>query len=439
MGGAAPAAGGGLKLTFNPGGALSGRFAVPGDKSVSHRALILGALAEGETVISGLLESDDVLATVTALRAFGVRVDRFGPGRWRVIGGPWRSPEQPIDCGNSGTAVRLLMGAAAGFDLSATFTGDRSLRRRPMDRVRRPLEAMGARFDGGETLPLMLHGGGLRGIEHVNAPASAQVKSAVLLAGLGTAAPVTIVEPMRSRDHTEIMLRALGAEVEADGRVIRLGQQRRLSGRLVNVPGDPSSAAFALAAAAIVPGSEVRVEGVLLNPYRSGFIMALQRMGADVRLDNVRGAQGETIGDVRVRHGPIFGADFTGEEIPSMIDEIPALAVVAAFARGETRIEGLDELRHKESDRLALMAAGLSACGVDARAAEDALVIRGGPVRGGAEIATEGDHRIAMAHLVLGLAAEQPVTVGRAEMIATSFPGFREAMRGIGAAIEESA
>ena len=412
---------------------------MPGDKSVSHRALILGALAEGETVINGLLESADVLATAAALQAFGVRVERFGPGRWRVIGGGWRSPDESIDCGNSGTAARLLMGAAAGFDLTATFTGDESLRRRPMDRVRRPLEAMGARFEGNHTLPLTLHGGGLTGIDHVNTPASAQVKSAVLLAGLGTTAPVMIGEPVPSRDHTEIMLRAFGAEVESAGRVIRLGEQRRLTGRLVDVPGDPSSAAFALAAAAITPDSEVRVEGVLLNPHRAGFIVALQRMGADVRLDNVRGAQGETIGDVRVRHGPIFGAEFIAEEIPSMIDEIPALAVVAAFARGETRIEGLDELRCKESDRLSLMMAGLTACGVDARAEGDTLVIRAGPVRGGVEVSTEGDHRIAMAHLVLGLAAEQPVTVDRAEMIATSFPGFREAMRGIGAAIEESA
>ena len=404
---------------------------------MSHRALILGGLAEGETVISGLLESEDVLATANAVRAFGARVERFGPGRWRVIGAPWRSPGAPIECSNSGTSARLLLGAAAGFELSATFTGDASLSRRPMRRVRAPLEAMGARFDGGDTLPLTLHGPVARGIEHVNTPASAQVKSAVLLAGLGADAPVTVAEPIPSRDHTEIMLRHFGAEVETDGRVTRLGARRKLTGQLVAVPGDPSSAAFAWAAAAIVPGSEVSTEGVLLNPLRAGFIMALQRMGADVRLDNVRGAQGETIGDVRVRFGPVFGAEFTAEEIPSMIDEIPILAVVAAFARGETRIEGLDELRHKESDRLALMAAGLSACGVEARAEGDSMVIRGGAVPGGATIATHGDHRIAMAHLILGLAAEQPVTVEEADMIATSFPTFREAMRATGAQIEE--
>lgn len=410
---------------------------MPGDKSVSHRALILGGLAGGETVISGLLESEDVLATAAAVRAFGPRVERFGPGRWRVIGARWRSPNTPIECGNSGTAARLLMGAAAGHELTATFTGDQSLTRRPMRRVRRPLEAMGARFEGGDTLPLMLHGGGLGGIEHLNVPASAQVKSAVLLAGLGTHAPVTVTEPLPSRDHSEIMLRHFGAEVETEGRVTRLGARRKLGGRLVGVPGDPSAAAFAWAAAAVVPGSEVHTEGVLLNPLRSGFIMALQRMGADVRLDNVRGSQGETIGDVRVRFGPIFGAEFTAEEIPSMVDEIPILAVVAAFARGETRIEGLDELRHKESDRLALMAEGLSACGVEAQAEGDALVVRGGRVRGGALVRTEGDHRIAMAHLVLGLGAAEPVEVDEAEMIATSFPAFREAMRGIGGHIEE--
>lgn len=430
-------AGGGLKLLARRSGPLVGRFAVPGDKSLSHRALILGALAEGETVISGLLESADVLATAEALKAFGVRVERFGPCRWRVFGGEWRSPDGPIDCGNSGTLARLLMGAAAGFPLSVTFTGDASLSRRPMRRVRGPLEAMGARFEGGDTLPLTLHGPVTQGIAHVNVPASAQVKSAVLLAGLGTDAPVEVTEPLSSRDHTEIMLGAMGVEVERDGATVRLGAGRKVRGALLTVSGDPSSAAFALGAAAIVPDSEVTAPDMLFNPHRSGFVMALQRMGADVRLDNVRGRGGETIGDVRVRHGPMFGAEFTPDEIPSMIDEIPILAVVAACARGETRIEGLAELRHKESDRLALMAAGLQACGVDVRAEEDALVIQGGPVRGGAGVATHGDHRIAMAHLVLGLAAEQPVTVDEAEMIGTSFPTFRDAMRGIGAMVEE--
>jgi 3-phosphoshikimate 1-carboxyvinyltransferase len=399
--------------------------------------LIFGALAAGETVIAGLLESDDVLATAEALRVFGVRVEQFGPGRWRVIGGEWRSPDAPIDCGNSGTSARLLMGAAAGQGVRATFTGDASLSRRPMRRVRAPLEAMGVRFEGGDTLPLTVEGPVRQGIAHVNVPASAQVKSSVLLAGLGGDWPVEVTEPVPSRDHTEIMLAEFGAEVERSGPVTRLGFKRGLFGRLVEIGGDPSSAAFALGAAAIVPGSEVTVKNMLLNPHRSGFVMALQRMGADLAMDNIRGRGGETIGDVRVRFGPLFGAEFTPEEIPSMVDEIPILAVIAAGARGETRIEGLDELRHKESDRLALMAQGLSACGVEARADGDALVVRGGAIRGGASVRTEGDHRIAMSHLVLGLAAEQPVTVEEAEMIATSFPSFREAMRGIGARIEE--
>lgn len=412
---------------------------MPGDKSLSHRALIFGALAEGETVVSGLLESDDVLATAAALRAFGVRVEQFGPGRWRVIGGRWRSPDGPIDCGNSGTGARLLMGAAAGQGITATFTGDASLSRRPMGRVRRPLEAMGVRFEGGRTLPLTVHGPVTMGIHHRNVPASAQVKSAVLLAGLGTDAEVVIEEPVPSRDHSEIMLAAMGVELERNGAFTRLSRKRTLTPALLQIAGDPSSAAFALAAAAIVPGSEVTAPDMLLNPQRSGFVMALQRMGADVALANVRGQAGETIGDVRVRHGPIFGAEFTPEEIPSMIDEIPILAVVAAFARGETRIEGLDELRHKESDRLALMKQGLRACGVAAGSEGDTLVIQGGAVVGGADIATHGDHRIAMAHLVLGLASQQPVTVDEAEMIATSFPTYVGAMRALGADIAQAA
>ncbi len=412
---------------------------MPGDKSLSHRALIFGALAKGETVIAGLLESADVLATADALRALGVRVERFGPGRWRVIGGRWHSPDGPIDCGNSGTAVRLLMGAAAGQGVRATFTGDASLSKRPMRRVTAPLQAMGVGFEGGDTLPLTVAGPVTRGLSHLNVPASAQVKSAVLLAGLGTDQPVEVAEPVPSRDHTEIMLAEFGVEVERDGQVTRLGTKRTLEARLVEVSSDPSSAAFALGAAAIVPGSEVTVKDVLLNPHRSGFVMALQRMGADLAMANIRGRGGETIGDVRVRFGPLFGAEFTADEIPSMVDEIPILAVVAAAARGETRIEGLDELRHKESDRLALMVEGLTACGIAARAEGDALVVQGGQIAGAATVRTEGDHRIAMSHIVLGLAAEQPITVDGAEMIATSFPTFRDAMRGIGAKIEEIA
>ena len=426
-----------MKLTAAPSGPLAGTIGVPGDKSISHRALIIASLAQGETRISGLLESDDVLATARALEAFGIAVRKYGD-EWRVIGGDWRSPNAPIDCGNSGTSARLLMGAAASFDLTATFTGDESLRRRPMKRVTGPLAQMGARFEGGDTLPITLSGGRLTGIDHRSEVASAQVKSAILLAGLRASGEVRITEPHPSRDHTEIILRQFGCDVRVEGTAVELAAGRQLRARIVEVPGDTSSAAFLWLAAAIVPGSEITVRDVLLNPRRAGFILALQRMGGDVALDNVRGRSGETIGDVRVRHGPLFGAEFTTEEMPSMIDEIPALAVAAAFARGESLIEGLAELRHKESDRLAAIVTGLKGCGAEADAHGDALRIIGRRrVPGGAKVQSFGDHRIAMAFAVLGLAAERPVTVDGAEMIASSFPGFADALRSAGARLDE--
>ena len=424
-----------MRLRASPSGPIRGEARVPGDKSLSHRALILGALAEGVTRIRGLSEGDDVLATVAALQAFGINV-RKDADAWVVRGGGWQSPDGPIDCGNSGTSARLLMGAAAGFPISATFTGDKSLRQRPMRRVIEPLERMGARIEGKERLPITIHGGGLGGISHLNDPPSAQVKSAILLAGLNASGEVSVEEPVLSRDHTEIMLREFGCDVRVQGSTVKLGPNRRLRGIDRELPGDTSSAVFLWLAAAIVPGSEVNVRNVLLNRLRAGFIVALQRMGGDVALDNVRGRHGETIGDVRVRHAPLFGAEFTPEEIPSMVDEIPALAVVGAFARGETLIERLGELRHKESDRLAGIAAGLVACGVEATIEGDALRIVGGKARGG-EVETHGDHRLAMAFSTLGLAAEEPVTVDGAEMIATSFPGFGAAMRSLGARIDE--
>ena len=410
-------------------------MAIPGDKSLSHRALIMGALATGETRIKGLLESDDVMATVAAIRAFGIDVER-DKNAWTVRGGEWQSPDKPINCANSGTSARLLMGAAAGFDLTATFTGDDSLRRRPMRRITEPLERMGARIKGGDQLPITIRGGKLTGIHSVNQPASAQVKSAILLAGLHASGEIVIEEPVPSRDHTEVMLRQFGCEVGVDGAKVAMRGGQRLTATEISIPADPSSAAFAWLAAAIVPGSEVTVRDVLLNRLRSGFIVALQRMGGDIALDNVRGQHGETIGDVRVRHTPLFAADFTADEIPSMIDEIPALAVAAACARGETRIEGLDELRYKESDRLDGIADGLTACGIEARVEGDSLLIRGGSADGG-EVETHNDHRLAMAFATLGLAAERPVTLDGAGMIATSFPGFVPAMRSIGAEIDE--
>lgn len=419
---------------------MTGEASIPGDKSCSHRALILGALATGETRISGLLEADDVLTTSRAVAAFGASADQTGPGEWRLRGAAWRSPAGPIDCGNSGTAARLLMGAAAGFGLTVTFTGDNSLSARPMRRVTGPLERMGARFEGSERLPIILHGGRLGGIDFLNEPASAQVKSAILLAGLGTSAPVRIVEPIPSRDHSENMLCRFGCDVEVsddpDGRVIELGAVRSLKGCELTIAADPSSAAFPLAAAAIVPGSSVTVRGMLVSPLRTGLYEALEEMGAAIELSNERLQSGEIVADIRVGHSPLRPIHVVTTRIPAMIDEIPMLAVVCAFADGESVIHGLAELRHKESDRLGAIVAGLTACGVAAFADGDALRIFGrAEVRGGARIATLGDHRIAMAFLILGLASREPVEIDRAGMIATSFPGFVETMRGLGADI----
>ncbi|HVF37061.1 MAG TPA: 3-phosphoshikimate 1-carboxyvinyltransferase, partial [Sphingomicrobium sp.] len=338
--------------------------------------------------------------------------------------------------------VRLLMGAVAGMaGIRATFTGDASLSRRPMRRVTEPLGRMGAQVEGGERLPLTIAGARLGGIDFANVPASAQVKSAILLAGLGTDAPVSITEPVPSRDHSEIMLREFGVEVTTDemseGRRISLGAQRRLRGCKLKMGADPSSAAFPLVAAAIVPGSDVTVRGVIANPLRTGFYEVLERMGADIGLAEEQVRCGEIIADIRVRHSKLRPCHVRAVEIPAMIDEIPALAVACAFADGESVIEGLGELRVKESDRLGAIVAGLTACGVAALADGDALRIFGRErVPGGAAVLTQRDHRIGMAFLTLGLASEHPVEVDEAEMIGTSFPGFAEAMQSLGAAIE---
>lgn len=430
-----------MKLTARPGSALTGEASIPGDKSCSHRALILGGMAMGETRIRGLLESDDVLATANAVAAFGAHVERAG-SEWTVQGATWRSPDQPVDCGNSGTAVRLLIGAVAGMPgVTVTFTGDASLSSRPMRRVTAPLERMGAAIEGGERLPLTVQGARLGGIEHRNVPASAQVKSAILLAGLGTQAPVRITEPVPSRDHSEIMLAAFGAEIVIDdtpaGSVISLGENRTLVGTETIIGADPSSAAFPLVAAAIVPGSDVTAKGMIVNPLRTGLYETLEAMGADISLSNERIQSGEIIADIRIRQSSLRPCHVRAEQVPAMVDEIPALAVACAFAEGESLIEGLEELRVKESDRLGAVVAGLTACGVSAAVDGNNLRIFGrGQARGGANIVTRGDHRIAMSFLVLGLAAEQPVEVDEAEMIGTSFPGFAELMRSLGAKIE---
>lgn len=415
---------------------MSGVAAIPGDKSCSHRALILGALAKGETRIRGLLQSDDVTGTARAVAAFGASVERAGD-EWRVSGAQWRSPAASIDCGNSGTTARLIMGAAAGFELGATFTGDTSLSARPIGRVTAPLCRMGARIESADRLPVTLQGGSLGGIDFVNQPVSAQVKSAILLAGLRATGRVIVREPLASRDHTEIMLREFGCEVTTSNGVIELGRQRRLKACEIAIGGDPSSAAFALAAAAIVPGSAVAIHDMLANPLRIGFLKALERMGARVELNNQHVRSGETIATVRLGQARLRPITVEAERIPALIDEVALLAVAAAFAEGESVIHGLDELRHKESDRLHAIATGLAACGVSASIEKDSLRIVGrGRVRGGASIAALGDHRIAMAFLVLGLASEEPVDVDSAGMIATSFPGFATTMRALGADIQ---
>jgi 3-phosphoshikimate 1-carboxyvinyltransferase len=434
-------------LKSGPGGALRGTVRAPGDKSISHRSMILGALATGTTTVEGLLEGDDVLATARAMQAFGARIEREGVGRWRIEGqGGFSEPTDVIDCGNAGTGVRLIMGAAAGFALCATFTGDSSLRGRPMGRVLDPLARMGATWLGRDKgrLPLTLKGGHLRGMSYRLPMASAQVKSAVLLAGLHAEGGVEVIEPEATRDHTERMLRGFGAEViveDKDGvRHIRLPEGQKLSGTHVAVPGDPSSAAFPLVAGLIVPGSAVTVEGVMLNELRTGLFTTLQEMGADLVISNVRMASGEEVGDIAARHSALKGVVVPPERAPSMIDEYPILAIAAAFADGETVMRGVGEMRVKESDRISLTANGLKACGVEVVEEPEGFIVTGTgqPPRGGGMVTTHGDHRIAMSHLILGMAAQQGVAVDEPGMIATSFPGFADLMRGLGADLSEA-
>lgn len=425
-----------MQLEARPAGPLSGRVRAPGDKSMSHRALILGAMAHGVTEIRGLLTGDDVRHTAAACAMFGARIEESA-AVWRVTGaGRLAQPAQTIYCGNSGTGVRLLMGAAAGYPITTGFDGDSSLRGRPMQRVLTPLTQMGARIlAGAGRLPLTLAGGGLHAIAYKLPVASAQVKSAVILAALNAAGETEIREPERTRDHTERMLTAFGAplDIEADGvgRRIRVRGGAQLQAAHIDIPGDPSSAAFPIVAALVTPGSEVRVDNVLLNPLRTGLFETLREMGARLDIENERDAAGERVGDIVARHSPLRGVVVPPERAPSMIDEYPILAVAAAFAEGETIMRGIGEMRVKESDRIALTVAGLRACGVRAAEEPDAMLVRGAGAAppGGAAIATYGDHRIAMAHLVLGCAARAPVRVDEAGMIDTSFPGFAALMR----------
>jgi 3-phosphoshikimate 1-carboxyvinyltransferase len=433
-------------LTARRAGALKGRARVPGDKSISHRALIFGALTVGETRISGLLEGEDVLNTGKAMRALGATVERVAEGAWCVHGvgvGGFRAPEGVLDFGNSGTGCRLVMGAVAGCPVTATFDGDASLRTRPMKRIFDPLELIGAHVlsvtDGGR-LPLTLAGARdpIPIVYRTPVP-SAQIKSAVLLAGLAAPGETTVVENEASRDHTERLLKHFGAEVRveaegAQGRKITLRGEPELAPAPVVVPADPSSAAFPMVAALLAPGSEVILTDVMTNPLRTGLIVTLREMGADIEALDLRSDGGEEMADLRVRASALRGVEVPAARAPSMIDEYPVLAVAASFAQGTTVMRGLKELRVKESDRLAAIAAGLAANGVEVEIEGDDLIVHGkGRVPGGGTVATHMDHRIAMAFLVMGLASEKPVRVDDAAIIATSFPGFSALMRGLGA------
>jgi 3-phosphoshikimate 1-carboxyvinyltransferase len=442
-----------IPMSSSPCGPLSGVAQVPGDKSISHRSLILGAMAVGETRISGLLEGEDVLDTARAMRAFGAEVTDLGNGDWSVHGvgvGGFAEPDQVIDCGNSGTGVRLIMGAMATSPITATFTGDASLNKRPMARVTDPLALFGAQAVGrsGGRLPMTIVGAADPvPVRYVVPVPSAQVKSAVLLAGLNAPGQTVVIEREATRDHTERMLAGFGATIttqETDaGRVITLTGRPELNPQTIAVPRDPSSAAFPVCAALIVPGSDVLVPGIGLNPTRAGLFTTLREMGADLSYENERIEGGEPVADLRARYSP----DMQGIAVPpdraaSMIDEYPVLSVVAAFAKGVTMMAGVKELRVKESDRIDAMATGLRACGVTVEDGPDWWAVTGlgaGKVPGGATCASHLDHRIAMAFMVLGMATQQPVTVDDGRPIATSFPIFGPLMTALGAQLRSPA
>lgn len=432
---------------------LTGTVRVPGDKSISHRSFMFGGLAAGETRITGLLEGEDVLATGRAMQAMGAQM-RKQDDIWIVQGtgnGCLLEPEAPLDFGNAGTGVRLTMGLVGTYDMTTRFVGDASLSKRPMARVLNPLREMGVQVDAseGDCLPLTLHGPRMANPISYRVPmASAQVKSAVLLAGLNTPGITTVIEPVLTRDHTEKMLSGFGADLEIDidqegVRHIHIQGQGELRGQTIDVPGDPSSAAFPMVAALIVPGSDITIENVLMNPTRTGLITALQEMGGQIDIINMRDAGGEDVADLHVKSSELKGIVVPPSLAPSMIDEYPVLAVAAAFAQGETVMDGLEELRVKESDRLTAVARGLEANGVDCTEGKASLSVRGNPggkglgaVSQNALVETHLDHRIAMAFLVMGLATEKTVTIDDATMIATSFPEFMPLMQKAGARIE---
>jgi 3-phosphoshikimate 1-carboxyvinyltransferase len=431
--------------TFSASGPLRGTVRVPGDKSISHRSLMLSALAVGESRITGLLEGEDVLATAAAMRAMGASIERTSEGEWIVHGvgvGGLMQPAGALDMGNSGTSTRLLMGLVASHRLTATFIGDASLSKRPMNRIIDPLSLMGAEFTAspGGTLPLMVRGlVPAVPISYRLPVASAQVKSAVLLAGLNAPGITEVIEPIPTRDHSERMLRGFGAdltvEVDADGvRHIRLVGEAELKPQTIEVPGDPSSAAFPIVAALITPGSEVTVTHVGMNPTRTGIYKMLEAMGADLTYSNGREVGGEPVADITARHSVLRGIEVPPDVAPSMIDEFPVFFVAASVAKGRTTTSGLDELRVKESDRLALMATGLKAIGAQVEEREDGLIVEGTggePLEGGATVASALDHRIAMSFAVTGQHSYHGVTVDDVSPIATSFPTFEAMLAGL--------
>jgi 3-phosphoshikimate 1-carboxyvinyltransferase len=434
-----------LPLLSRRAGPLQGRIRVPGDKSMSHRALMFGAVAIGETTIKGLLEAEDVINTAKAMTALGAEATRGADGVWRVQGvgvAGLRSPAQPLDFGNSGTGVRLAMGLMATNPLTATCVGDASLSGRPMGRVTVPLAQFGTRFETaeGNRLPLTLHGARSPvPVTYTLPVASAQVKSAVLLAGLNTPGRTTVIEATPTRDHTERMLKGFGAKIsvekKADGNHISIDGQHELKAQALDVPGDPSSAAFPMVAALISPGSDIVIENIMLNPTRTGLSDTLIEMGGDIAIENRRLAGGEEVGDLHVKASKLRGVTVPAARAPSMIDEYPVLSIAASFAAGTTRMEGLEELRVKESDRLAAVEAGLAANSVATRSGRDWLEVDGGGAPGGGTVITHMDHRIAMSFLIMGLASERETRVDDSRFIATSFPDFTGLMNGMGAKI----
>ncbi|RSV19460.1 3-phosphoshikimate 1-carboxyvinyltransferase [Sphingomonas sp. ABOLG] len=424
---------------------LAGRIRVPGDKSISHRALMLSALAVGESQVEGLLEGEDVLATAAAMRAMGATIVRGDDAIWRINGvgvGGLLQPQAALEMGNSGTSTRLLMGLVASHPITATFTGDASLSTRPMNRVIDPLSTMGAEFTAspGGRLPLMVRGlCPAVPITYRLPVASAQVKSALLLAGLNTPGITRVIEPVPTRDHSERMLAGFGAEISVEesdeGRIISLTGEAELRPQSIVVPGDPSSAAFWMVAASVVPGSDVVIENVGLNPTRAGLVTVLRLMGADIVEQDPRVVGGEPVADLRVRHAALSGIEVPHDVAPSMIDEYPVLFVAAAFASGRTIARGADELRVKESDRIAVMKAALEANGVPCEEHEDGLTIKGtggDPIPGGGTVASRLDHRIAMSMAVAGLHAAQPIAIDDASPVATSFPSFFDLLTQLG-------